>query len=169
MTKATATTEKDAPKTGETATTATAGTAGAGDQLAAASTATTEKAAKAEKAAPGVKLNESVVEITRNEVTKVPATVYEHEIPILHALHGEDRVRLIETYEVEVSGFSVRDEFKRLQRRYNNKQTGDVVVKAYPMGEAQLADDLGLSLERQTKAASKAASANEGSAKRTKR
>lgn len=121
--------------------------------------------AKAEKA---VKLSECVVQIERNEVTKIGATVFAHELRVLHAVHGEDRIQVIEEYEVEVSGFKVRDEYERLKRRYNNKLVGDVVAKAYPT-YLQLADELGIQPERVEPKTARAASANEGSAKRLKR
>jgi hypothetical protein len=157
-----------APTTSTTAAAADTGGESPGDPMPTIDPKPAEKptrtvVAKTEKP---VILNECEVQIERNEVTKISATVYEHEVPILRQVHGEDRIKVLDTYEVELVGFKVRDEFERLKRRYNNKQVGDVVVKAYPMGYLQLADELGIAPERTTEPkAAKVASQNEGSAR----
>lgn len=121
------------------------------------------------KAKPVVRLNECVVYLARNELTKIPVTVFEHEVPVLIAVHGDDKVQIVETYEVEIEGFSVVDEYERLKRRYNTKATPEAVTKAFPMGLRQLAGDLGVKVDESEARKKAAASQQEGTARTTQR
>lgn len=114
-------------------------------------------------------LEEVVISIRRNELTTIPARVWAHEVPILEQVHGEDKLSEEERYDVTVEGFNVRDEWERLRRLYNNKLNPQMVERAYPMGVAQLAEELGIKLDAKDARKKAASSQQEGSAKTTTR
>jgi hypothetical protein len=95
-------------------------------------------------------LSEVVVRVTRDPMMKPSTTVYEHEVPILAALHGEDAVEVVERYDVKVpEGFTVEDEFERLRMKYNRRTKpgrGNVLRAAYRNGPKDLAEVIGMSL-----------------------
>lgn len=63
--------------------------------------------------------------VRRNDVTTIPDTVFEHELPILRALHGEDFVTVRSIEDVQVANFDVNTEFARLKRKYKNPNAAD--------------------------------------------
>lgn len=93
-------------------------------------------------------LTEVVVLIERDAMTKSPTTVYEHEVLILQAIHGEDHVHVVEEYQVAVpEDFSVADEFERLRAKYDRRlRPGQpsVVVSSWGKNANALAAHLGM-------------------------
>jgi hypothetical protein len=150
-------------------------------QNAAAEPATTSEAstptgdvtpAPTKKGGKTVTLTELIAVITRSEVCKISTQVYEHELPLLQRLHGEDFVSVSDSYEVEVEGFSVVQEYERLKRRYAQKGNKDpaanVVEVIYGIGAERLAQKLKLPVDGGA-SYKPAASMQEGDARRTKR
>jgi len=100
-------------------------------------------------------LNEVIVEITRDPMMKPSTTVYAHEVEILKHIHGEDAVRVVESYQVYApEGFTVEDEFERLRLKYNRRlKPGqpDLLREAFPRGVFDLADALSMRLSGSVK------------------
>lgn len=91
------------------------------------------------------------VTIGRNEVTKVPTQVFQHELPILYHIYGEDLIEVVEsrTQYVQVENFDVDNEFDRLQRKYDRSDAGREAIKqVYGQGSYRLAEELGIRSER---------------------
>lgn len=89
--------------------------------------------------------------IGRNEVTKVPTKAFQHELPILYHIYGEDLIEVVEklTQYVQVENFDVDNEFDRLQRKYDRSDAGREAIKqVYGQGSYRLAEELGIRSER---------------------
>lgn len=93
-------------------------------------------------------LTEVVVVIEKDTMMKVPTTVYEHEVPVLIELHGEDKVQVHEQYEVYApEDFVVADEYERMKAKYGMRLQGgqpNPVVQVWGKGASALANHLGL-------------------------
>lgn len=113
------------------------------EQLAADKAASDKAANKSQKTDSLVSLD---VLVRRDEVTTVPATVFEHELPILRALFGTDFVQEIGRDTVEVADFDANDELARLQRKYNTKER-DVVGLIYGNDPRRIAQEAGVSFK----------------------
>lgn len=113
-------------------------------------------------------LKECQLLITKNELAKVPTVVYEHEVPILQVVHGEDRVEIVETWDVEVEGFDVVAEFQRLKARYHQPESDNVVHLIYGVTPDTLAARVGVRLTTAQSARKPASSVQQGSVRPTK-
>lgn len=113
-------------------------------------------------------LKECQLLITKNELAKVPTVVYEHEVPILQVVHGEDRVEIVETWDVEVEGFDVVAEFQRLKARYHQPESDNVVHLIYGVTPDTLAARVGVRLTAAQSARKPASSVQQGSVRPTK-
>lgn len=82
------------------------------------------------------------VRIRKNETTTIPRRVFEHEIPILHALFGDDAVKAIEGTELNQPVGSAQQEFDRLLRVYGSK--GEKAVRSIYPSASDLADEAGI-------------------------
>jgi hypothetical protein len=80
-----------------------------------------------------VTLQEADVVIQKDLTTAIPVTVYAHEVPILQAAHGADRVQVVDVRQVKIAGFSVLAEMDRLTRKYKARND-DPLSRAYPLG-----------------------------------
>lgn len=82
-----------------------------------------EKDAEAAKqdAKKVVTLTQLRVAVRRDEQTTVPVYVFEHELPVLQAMHGEDNVRVIEHDTIQYAGFNAASELQRLKRKYRDR------------------------------------------------
>lgn len=78
-------------------------------------------------------LDEVDVLVTKDIACVIPATVYGHEVPILQAAHGSDRVEVVGQRKVTIIGFNPVAELDRLQRKYKARNS-DPLAKAYPLG-----------------------------------
>lgn len=104
-----------------------------------------DKAKAAAKAAKStVTLKQLRVTIRRDEQTVVPAYVFEHELPVLHAMHGEDHVKVIETDTVEYAGFNAANELERLKRKYRDRDGTTRSVTAVYRSPAEVASAAGV-------------------------
>lgn len=81
------------------------------------------------------------VTVTNDPATKVPTQVYDHEVPVLEAIHGEGNVEIVSSEEIDVPNFTVEDEFERLLRKYGQKN--EDTVKTVYRSSNRLADELG--------------------------
>lgn len=91
------------------------------------------EASYADSAPDGPKLREVDVLVTKDIACIVASTVYAHEVPILAAAHGGDRVEVVAEREVIVPGFNPAAEMDRLQRKYKGRNK-DPLREAYPLG-----------------------------------
>lgn len=82
-------------------------------------------------------LTECDVLVTKGLETAIATTVFKHELPILMAAHGPDRVEVAAEREVIVPGFNPAAEWARLARKYKSRNT-DNLERAYPLGLEQL-------------------------------
>ncbi len=89
-----------------------------------------------------VTLLQHIVTVTSDPATKVPTDVYDHEIPVLEAIHGEGNVEIVESEEIDVSEFTVEAEMDRMLRKYGTKNEG-AVRQVYGDGSG-LYDELGM-------------------------
>lgn len=78
-------------------------------------------------------LLEMDVLVTKDISCVIPTTVYAHEVPILQAAHGVDRVQVVAEREVLVPGFNPASELERLRKKYKGKNK-DPIAEAYPLG-----------------------------------
>jgi hypothetical protein len=76
--------------------------------------------------------------------------VPEHEIRVLRAVHGDDKVRRSAEQEGDEEDFdaSADAEYDRLTRKYHRVNSADLVRIAYPNGAMQL-QDFGFSMGRE--------------------
>lgn len=83
------------------------------------------------------------VEIKRNLENVITRDVFEHEVPILRALHGGENFKVLDDDAGEkVVSNDAHAEFARLQRTYDS-QNRAIVQRIYPDAEA-LARKLGV-------------------------
>ncbi len=83
--------------------------------------------------------------IDRDAHTKLPATVFEYELPILELLYGEEQVAVVAEEDVEVQSFSANEAFDALRRKYS-PQNLDAVTRIYA-GPKALARAAGLDID----------------------
>lgn len=84
-----------------------------------------------------------VAVIDRDATVKLPVTVFEYELPVLEAIHGEESVSVHSSKEVRIpDGFNAAEAYNALLRKY--PQHHDAVRSVYPRA-ATLARSAGLS------------------------
>lgn len=84
-----------------------------------------------------------VAVIDRDATVKLPVTVFEYELPVLEAIHGEESVSVHSSKEVRIpDGFNAAEAYNALLRKY--PQHHDTVKSVYPRA-ATLARSAGLS------------------------
>lgn len=77
--------------------------------------------------------------VNRGNGAILNATVAEHEIPVLRAVHHPNPVQVVgPTDDVGQFNPSANVEFERLRRKYGRKNAPDYVVRAYPNGALSL-------------------------------
>lgn len=93
-----------------------------------------------------VTLKQASIIVHRNDLTGIPDTVFEHELPILRQLHGEDFVQVLKTEDVRVADFDANTEFSRLKRKYRNPNAADrdVVGMVYGNDPRRVAEAAGV-------------------------
>lgn len=95
----------------------------------------------------GSKVPSVRVVIAKDETTSIPRRVFEHEVPVLQTLWGEDRVKVLEGSEVDMElGGDAAYEFERMLRVYGRK--GENAVRAVYHNPGSLADELGIAAPR---------------------
>lgn len=129
------------------------------EEIAAQALAEAKEAAAADKAeleGPITELKQLTVLVIRDQMAKVPTQIFEHELPILFHLFGEDGVEVDDskTRVVEVANFIVDAEFERLQRKYKHNNAGSVYA-VYGESPRQLAEELGLRSEARSRGANR--------------
>lgn len=82
-----------------------------------------------------------IVLIDRDAGTKLPATIFDYELPVLQEIYGEEQIFEVEEDIVEVDYFTANDAYDALRRKYS--QHMDAVLRAYPRVQA-LAKSSGL-------------------------
>jgi hypothetical protein len=92
----------------------------------------TNKTDAAEEVEQGEKMEitQLIVLIDRDAGTKLPATIFDYELPVLQEIYGEEQIAEIEEDLVEVDAFTANDAFDALRRKY--AQHMDAVLRAYP-------------------------------------
>lgn len=71
------------------------------------------------------------------DVHHVVTDVFEHEVPVLIAAHGNGAVQVVKAAPAAELG-TLQEEFQRLQRKYV-RRNADPLRLVYPAGEADLA------------------------------
>lgn len=103
----------------------------------------TDEEIVAAKGASTVTLTSFVITIERDPMIKIGKRLFEHEIPILEALHGSDKISVDEdSARDEQVTFSAEQEYDRLVRTRGEKGAKALRL-IYPNATA-LAEDLGL-------------------------
>lgn len=94
--------------------------------------ATDEKTEGTDEVEQGDKMEvtQLIVLIDRDAGTKLPATIFDYELPVLQEIYGEEQIFEVEEDLVEVDFFSANDAFDALRRKY--AQHMDAVLRAYP-------------------------------------
>ena len=92
------------------------------------------------------------VTVERSNNEKVVAEVPEYEIPVLQALHGEYQVTKGEHIFDDDRPSEAAAILEALKRKYNNKNTGDVVSVVYRNAD-ELAKTAGISVGKATRPA----------------
>ena len=92
------------------------------------------------------------VTVERSNNEKVVAEVPEYEIPVLQALHGEFNVTKGEHIFDDERPSEAAAILEALKRKYNNKNTGDVVSVVYRNAD-ELAKAAGISVGKATRPA----------------
>ena len=92
------------------------------------------------------------VTVERSNNEKVVAEVPEYEIPVLQALHGEFNVTKGEHLFDDDRPSEAAAILEALKRKYNNKNTGDVVSQVYRNAD-ELAKTAGISVGKATRPA----------------
>ena len=92
------------------------------------------------------------VTVERSNNEKVVAEVPEYEIPVLQALHGEFNVTKGEHIFDDDRPSEAAAILEALKRKYNNKNTGDVVSVVYRNAD-ELAKAAGISVGKATRPA----------------
>jgi hypothetical protein len=77
-----------------------------------------------------VTLTQLVVIIDRDASTKLPATIFDYELPILQRIYGEDQVAEESEEDVEVASMTANEAHEALRRKY--AQHIDDVIAVYP-------------------------------------
>ena len=92
------------------------------------------------------------VTVERSNNEKVVAEVPEYEIPVLQALHGEFNVTTGEHIFDDDRPSEAAATLEALKRKYNNKNTGDVVAQVYRNAD-ELAKAAGIKAGKATRPA----------------
>lgn len=97
-----------------------------------------------------VHLERHIVLIRADAMTQTPTEAYDHELPILYEVHGEDRVEIAEGKSkiITIEDFSVDEEYDRLVRRYALSQKKEAVRDIYGADPAKLAEELNIKYRR---------------------
>jgi pyruvate/2-oxoglutarate dehydrogenase complex dihydrolipoamide acyltransferase (E2) component len=77
-----------------------------------------------------IEVTQLIVLIDRDAGTKLPATIFDYELPVLQEIYGEEQIAEVEEDLVEVDAFTANDAFDALRRKY--AQHMDAVLRAYP-------------------------------------
>lgn len=77
-----------------------------------------------------ITLTQLVVIIDRDASTKLPATIFDYELPILQKIYGEDEIAEYSEEDVEVTAMSANEAHEALRRKY--AQHIDDVLSVYP-------------------------------------
>lgn len=95
-----------------------------------------------------VTLTSLIVLIEHDQMSKAPSRVFEHELPVLFELHGEDKVTVVEgsAEEVDVDVADVREMYDQLLRKYGKK--GENAVRTIYPRVSDLAEELGVEVRR---------------------
>jgi hypothetical protein len=93
------------------------------------------------------RLTQHLVLIQKETMQKVPKHVFAHELPVLRAIFGIDAVIEVSQSEVDVTNFTVEDEFDRLVRVYGANNM-DKLVSVYGNNPRILSDELGIEYHR---------------------
>lgn len=113
------------------------------------------RAAQASAAAPDDIVTLVVVEalVRRDEQTEIPVEVFEHELPVLRSLYGENFVIVTHKRQAKVAGFDANSELARLKRKYkvagSNPEGADAVGRIYRDGR-ELAREAGVKYRETT-------------------
>lgn len=91
-----------------------------------------------------MELVEHHITITRDPVVKIPKSVYDHELPILNLLEGEENITILESRTVKVKNLDPHAEYERLVRKYAKHENTTAVQQVYGVTAQNLADQLGL-------------------------
>lgn len=92
-----------------------------------------------------MKLKEHLVIVVRDLTQNISRRVWEHEIPVLNAIHGNGNVMSQSSEEIDFPTFNVVEEYERMKRLYNRKPNHtDVVNRVYGEDASRLADRLGI-------------------------
>ena len=79
-----------------------------------------------------VTLTQLVVIIDRDASTKLPATIFDYELPILQRIYGEDQVYEHSEEDVEVEAMTANDAHEALRRKYAQHIDDVLVVYSRP-------------------------------------
>lgn len=104
----------------------------------------TNKEVATEDEGDKIELVELLVTIQRDPMVKIPTTIYEHELPIIQELYGEDHVEVLKRQLVRVDYFDADTEYDRLVRKYAMSQDKMIVRKVLGSNPRQLAQEAGL-------------------------
>lgn len=99
-------------------------------------------------------LVQHVVTVTNDPATKVATEVYDHEIPVLEAIHGEGNIEIQSSEEIDVTEFTAEAEHDRLLRKYGVKN--EAAVRSVFANPNNLARELGLAVTPRVGTRSKA-------------
>lgn len=102
-----------------------------------------EEEIAAAKGAKATTLTSMLVKISPDPMTVLSKRVFEHEIPILQDLHGEDKIEVVEDSERDEDvTLSAQQEFDRLSRCYGPK--GETSLQNVYGSARGLANEMGL-------------------------
>jgi hypothetical protein len=88
-------------------------------------------------------LTQHQILIVRDPMVKIPSLIFAHELPIAQLLNGDGNIEIVSTSQVEVSNFTVDEEYDRLMRKYEMSKT-NVVAEVYGNTPRALAEELDL-------------------------
>lgn len=93
----------------------------------------------------------------QRDLEHIVTDVFQHEVDILRAVHGEDNIEVIAEEEVGYGELpdSATAEFERLRNKYDRKNF-KVIAQLFPRGVADVAQASGLSNKTSGKKASQA-------------
>ena len=99
-----------------------------------------------ELAPSSLELTQHLVTIQRpnDPMTRIPTTVFDHELPILFQIYGQDGIVVVESKIIEVANFDIEEEYARLGRKYEPKDNDNALEKVYGLDARTLAKELGL-------------------------
>lgn len=91
--------------------------------------------------------------VRRDETFSVPVIVPEHEVAVLKVAF-DDNVQVLkaDAGKQSLEGFNVADEYARLVRKYNTRNSANPALMVYGNDPSRLADALGLDGDAVTEA-----------------